>query len=258
MFSTSTKTFGALTVFTSMLAMLVASIQPDRAAVTILMVAALCFGLVTAAGRNATGHNDRAGVAGASTTANRAPRNSYAPALAAIGGGVMVLGAALGAPAYIAGALALLVAGGLWLSDTWREHPLSTPKLSAQVSRSFSLPIVMPLLSLVLIAFIAISFSLVFFSFPESQSYIVASVIAVLIFGGGFILAFLPAKAGRAKFLSLAALLLVTIAALGVVGYVRGEPEHGEHEGTHSEKSEKSETKTEATPEAKPETPAEG
>jgi hypothetical protein len=241
-FSASTKTFGALTAFTTMLALLVATIQPDRIAVTILFMAAFCFGLVTAAGRSATGHNDRAAVLGAATSANRAPRNSYAPALAAIGGGVMVLGAALGAPAYLAGALALLGAGGLWLSDTWREHPLATPKLSAQVSRSFSLPFVMPLLSLVLIGFIAISFSLVFFSFPESQSYIVASVIAVL--------AFLPAKAGRAKFLSLAALLLVTIAALGVVGYVRGEPEHGgEHsEGkTHSEGSSKTETHSEET-----------
>jgi hypothetical protein len=240
-FSASTKTFGALTVFTSVLAILVTTIQPDRVAVTILLVAAVCFGLITAAGRSATGFNDRAGVAGASTTANRPPRNSYAPALAALGGGVMVLGAALGAPAYIAGALALVVAGGLWMSDTWREHPLSTPKLSAQVSRSFSLPIVMPLLALVLIAFIAISFSLVFFSFPESQSYIVASVIAVLIFGGGFILAFLPAKANRAKFLAMTALLLTTIAALGVFGYVRGEPEHGSHkEGTHKEGTEKS------------------
>jgi hypothetical protein len=236
-FSASTKTFGALTVFTSVLAILVTTIQPDRVAVTILLVAAVCFGLITAAGRSATGFNDRAGVAGASTTANRPPRNSYAPALAALGGGVMVLGAALGAPAYIAGALALVVAGGLWMSDTWREHPLSTPKLSAQVSRSFSLPIVMPLLALVLIAFIAISFSLVFFSFPESQSYIVASVIAVLIFGGGFILAFLPAKANRAKFLAMTALLLTTIAALGVFGYVRGEPEH---EGGHKEGTEKS------------------
>ncbi len=248
MFSAYTKTFAGLTAFTTALAMLVAVLTPDRIAVTLLFLAAFCFGLVTAAGRNATGHNDRVALLGASRAANRPPRNSYAPALAAIGAGALVLGAALGAIAYAVGGFVLLVAGGLWLSDTWREHPLATPKQSAQVSRSFSLPFVMPILSLVLIAFVAISFSLVFFSFPENRSWIVASTVATLIFGGAFVLAFLPAKATRAKFLSLVALLTVAIAALGVIGLLRGSAEH-EAEGKGEGKTEvKTETKTEVTP----------
>jgi hypothetical protein len=237
MFSLATKTFAGLTAITTILAFVVAVLQPDRLAVTLMFLAAAAFAMVTAAGRTATGYNDRAAVAGAAASANRAPRNSYAPAVAAIGGGVMVLGAALGMVAYLAGAVVLAAAAGLWFSDTWREHPLATPKASAQVSDSFSLPFLMPLLVLVLIAFVAVSFSLVFFSFPENQSWILASVVATLVFGGAFILAFLPVKATRARFLAMAGLLLAVIAAMGVLGLVRGEPEHGEHSETHSEGS---------------------
>jgi MFS family permease len=240
-FSGYTKTFAGLTAFTTTLAFFVTALTPDRIAVTLLFLAAFCFGLVTAAGRNATGHNDRVALLGASRSANRAPRNSYAPALAAIGAGALVLGAALGTIAYAVGGLVLLVAGGIWLSDTWREHPLSTPKQSAQVSRSFSLPFVMPILSLVLIAFVAISFSFVFFSFPENRSWIVAATVATLIFGGAFVLAFLPQKATRAKFLSLVALLMLVIASLGLIGLLRGAPP----EGGEGEKG--GEAKTEVT-----------
>lgn len=244
MFSAYTKTFAGLTAALLVLALVVASIQPDRLAVTLLFVAAGALAIVTAAGRAATGHNDRGALMGASTSANRAPRQSYSPALAALGLGVVVLGAALGSIAYAVGGALLLVAGGLWMSDTWREHQLATPKASAQVSRSFSLPFVMPLMSVALIAFIAISFSLIFFSFDENRSWIVAAGVALLVFGGAFVLAFLPQQKSRLKFLALVAVVLSAVAALGVVGLVRGEPEHGGEPGeghsatateTHSE-----------------------
>ncbi len=235
MFSAYTKTFAGLTGALIVLALVVSAVQPDRLAITLLFLAAVGTGLVTAAGRSATGHNDRIALVGAAASANRAPRNSYSPALAALGFGVLVLGAALGFIAYAVGAAVLVVAGGLWLSDTWREHSLTTPKASAQVSRSFSLPIVMPLATLALIAFVAISFSLVFFSFPENRSWIVASTVALLVFGGAFVLAFMPKKAGRAKFLALVGLVLAAIAGLGVLGLVRGEPEHGREHGTTAE-----------------------
>jgi hypothetical protein len=241
-FSAYTKTFALLTAFTTTAAVYVAILTPDRMAVTLLFLAAFCFGLVTAAGRGATGHNDRVALLGASRSANRAPRHSYAPALASLGAGALVLGAALGTIAYAVGGLILAVAGGLWLSDAWREHPLATPKQSAQVSRSFSLPFIMPLLSLVLIAFVAISFSLVFFSFPENRSWIVAATVATLIFGGAFVLAFLPQKAGRAKFLGLVGLLLAVIATLGLIGLLRGAPAEEGEKGSEA-KTEVSETK---------------
>ncbi len=238
MFSAYTKTFAGLTGALIVLALIVAAIQPDRLAVTLLFLAAASLAIVTAAGRAATGHNDRAALAGVATSANRAPRHSYSPALAALGLGVVVLGAALGFIAYAAGGAVLLVAAGLWLSDTWREHQLATPKASAQVSRSFSLPFVMPLMSIALIAFIAISFSLIFFSFEEDSSWVVASVAALLVFAGAFVIAFLPQRKSRMKFLALVAVVLSAIAALGVIGLVRGEPHHGEKSGEGHSKSE--------------------
>ncbi len=235
MFSAYTKTFAGLTGALLALALLVSALQPDRLAVTLLFLAAFCMGVVTAAGRAATGHNDRVALVGAAASANRPPRNSYAPALAALGFGVVVLGAALGFIAYAIGAGVLVFAGGLWLSDAWREHRLATPKTSAQVSRSFSLPFVMPLMSIALIGFVAISFSLVFFSFAENRSWIVAAAVAVLVFGGAFVLAFIPKQGGRAKFIALVAVVLAAIAGLGIVGLVRGEPEHGGEHGTTAE-----------------------
>ncbi len=235
MFSAYTKTFAGLTGALIVLALVVSAVQPDRLAITLLFLAAVGTGLITAAGRSATGHNDRIALLGASASANRAPRNSYAPALAALGFGVVVLGAALGFIAYAVGVVVLAIAGGLWLSDTWREHRLTTPKASAQVSRSFSLPIVMPLMAVGLIAFVAISFSLVFFSFPENRSWIIASAVALLVFGGAFVLAFMPKQEGRVKFLALVAVVLAAVAGLGVLGLVRGEPEHGGEHGTTAE-----------------------
>jgi O-antigen/teichoic acid export membrane protein len=97
------------------------------------------------------------------------------------------------------------------------------------------LPFVMPLMSVALIAFIAISFSLIFFSFEEDRSWIVAAGVALLVFGGAFVLAFLPQQKSRMKFLALVAVVLSAVAALGVIGLVRGEPVHGgEHGESHS------------------------
>jgi preprotein translocase subunit Sss1 len=240
-FSAYTKTFAGLTGALTALALLVAALQPDRLAVTLLFLAAASTAIITVAARAATGHNDRIAMVGASAAANRPPRQSYSPALAALALGVVVLGAALGFIAYAIGGALLAIAAGLWMSDTWREHRLTTPKASAMVGRSFSQPIVMPLVVLGLIAFVAISFSLVFFSFPESSSWIVASVVATAVFAGAFVLAFMPKRTNRAKFLAFTGALLAAIAVLGLVGLLRGEPEHGEHSdshgGTHSEKT---------------------
>ncbi len=255
MFSLATKALGGITVTSLMLALLSSAISPDRIAVTLFFCAFAASSLMIMGVRATTGHNDRYAVMGASSSANRDPRGSFGPVLFALGGGILVLGAALGMVAYVVGLAVLASAAMLWMIDTWREHPMSTPKLSARVSRGFSMPFVMPLAVLALIGFAAISFSRLFLSFSEATSWIIASAIALSLFLGAFVLAALPKNPSRKSFVSLLAVLFIAIGAIGVIGLVRGPVEH--HGEGHSEGESKEGESKEAGTHSEGESPAE-
>jgi MFS family permease len=237
MFSLGTKTLGGLSLGSLFLAFAITAVSPDRIAVTLGFCAVGAFFLMTLGLRASTGHNDRYALMGAASSANSDPRGSFAPVLVALAGGLLVLGAALGAVAYLLGLVALMAGAMFWMIDTWREHPLSSPKISARVSDGFSLPFIMPLVVLGLIGFAAISFSRIFLSFAENESWIIASVIAVTLFVGSFIVALLPKKSNRVTFVIFLAVLFVAIGAVGLIGLVRGQVKEGEKEGAKVEKS---------------------
>jgi hypothetical protein len=237
MFSLGTKSLGGLSVACLFLALAVTAVSPDRVAVTVLFCAFGASMLMTMGLRASTGHNDRYARLGVASSANRDPRRSFAPVLLALGGGVVVLGAALGAIAYVLGLVILLAAGVFWMVDTWREHPLSTPKTSARVSDGFSLPFLMPLVVLGLIGFAALSFSRIFLSFGEDSSWIIASVIAVTLFVGSFVIALLPKKTTRTNFIIFLSILFLAIGAVGLVGLIRGPVKETEKEGEKVEKT---------------------
>ncbi len=236
MFSLATKSLAGLSVMSLVLALVTTSVSPDRVAVTLFFCVFGAAMLMTFGVRATTGYNDRAAVLGVSGSANRPAAKSFAPVLVALGGGAIVVGAAVGVVAYVAGLVLVAAGAAFWIIDTWREHPSSTPRISTRVSNSFSLPFLMPLIVLGLIGFAAVSFSRIFLSFSESSSWIVASAIAVALFLGSFVVALLPKQSSRRTFGIFLVALMIAIGAVGLIGLLRGPVEHEEG---HSEGVEK-------------------
>ena len=230
MFSAGSKSLGIMSLVALLFAAAVTVMTGDRLAVAVLLTAcaasAVLVGCVIAAG----GAADSGALVGATGSANRPARASFGPALVAVGSGGLVLGAALGVVAYACGAATVLFGGLVWLSSAWREHPSHSPKASARTSAAFSLPFGMPVAVLVLILLVAVSLSRVLLAASKSGSAVVATIVAVVLFGGAFIAAMSPRKLSRSTFIGIVVLFLVAVLGLGVAGVIKGERSFEHHE----------------------------
>lgn len=156
-------------------------------------------------------------------------RPSPWPSLVAVSAGTIAVGAAVGAPLVVAGALIALVPFAGWLAQVWREHPSWSPELSRRMDDRLVLPVALPLAMFALAAVIAISFSRLLLAISKDASTVIAMVVATLIL---LVCAFV---ASRPRLGGGAVAVLAVVAALatgtaGVVGAAAGEREFP-HEG---------------------------
>lgn len=213
---------------------------PDRLAMALLFTAAVVAVLVGLGMIQAGGPADAAARAGlVSSTDAQAP--SAAPIVAALAGGVAVLGLALGLVAYAAAILLALAAAFFWLSDTHRTSRLHVSRVSDRVSERLTLPIAIPVLATATLGLLAISVSRILLASTKSGAVAVAGVVATIFLIGGCLAAARP-RSTRQQFWAVAIVALLAVAGLGVAGVIRGETpikHHGEkgHSDTgHSDK----------------------
>ena len=214
---------------------------PDRLAMALLFTAAVVAVLVGLGMIQAGGPADAAARAGlVSSTDAQAP--SAAPIVAALAGGVAVLGLALGLVAYAAAILLALAAAFFWLSDTHRTSRLHVSRVSDRVSERLTLPIAIPVLATATLALLAISVSRILLASTKSGAVAVAGVVATIFLIGGCLAAARP-RSTRQQFWAVTIVALLAVAGLGVAGVIKGETpikHHGEkgHSDTgHSDKA---------------------
>ncbi len=202
---------------------------PDRLAMALLFTAAVVAVLVGLGMIQAGGPADAAARAGlVSSTDAQAP--SAAPIVAALAGGVAVLGLALGLVAYAAAILLALAAAFFWLSDTHRTSRLHVSRVSDRVSERLTLPIAIPVLATATLALLAISVSRILLASTKSGAVAVAGVVATIFLIGGCLAAARP-RSTRQQFWAVTIVALLAVAGLGVAGVIKGETpikHHGE------------------------------
>ena len=205
-------------------------VSSDYSGAVLLLVAAGGLVAVGGASLTATGTAERFIETPAVHTSADSP--SIAPFAAALGLGVCGLGAALGAPALIAGLLVLTVGAAIWFSAAWRAHPDHVASITPRISDRFSLPFGMPAILLVLIVGSAFAISRTLLAVSKNGALGVLVVASLAIFGGGFLMASKADKKGLTRIMAIVA--AVSVAVMFIVGQSAGSREFEKHGSEHS------------------------
>jgi plastocyanin len=243
MINTPAKILLALSAFAGVTAVAYGAASRDRSGAVlfaaVLVVALLAaFAVMGSAGADPLDTDDEdeadAAAAAAAAVISHGPddvtRPSPWPVFAAVAAGLLAVGAAEG-PAYVVGGgLLALVVAALWTAQVWREHPSWTPRLGARLGERVLVPGLLPVLTFLLAAAIAISVSRILLAVSKDGSIAIAGAAALSILLGCAAVAYRPRMSGGAM------VGLIVVAALfagtaGVVGAAAGEREfHPEHE----------------------------
>ncbi len=230
MLNLGSKTFFGAGLFCFLMAVGYSFVSSDYSGAVLLLVATAGLVAVGAASLTATGTAERFVDTPAQLASADAP--SIAPFAAALGLGVAGLGAALGAPALVAGLLVLVVGGAMWFSASWRSHPDHVPALTPRIADRFSLPFGMPLILLVLIVAAAYAISRTLLAVSKVGALGVLVVAALAVFGGGFLMASKSDKKGFIKIMAVVA--AVSLAVMFIVGQSAGSRKFEKHGEGHS------------------------
>jgi hypothetical protein len=245
MLNLGSKTFFGAGLFCFIMAVGYSFGSSDYSGAVLLLVASAGLVAIGAASLTATGTAERFVDTPAVLASADAP--SIAPFAAALGLGVVGLGAALGAPALIAGLIVLAVGAGMWFSASWRSHPEHVSAISPRISERFSLPFGMPTILLVLIVAAAFAVSRTLLAVSKNGALGVLVVTALTIFGGGFLMASKSTNKRVIQFMAVFAAL--AIAVMFIVGQSAGPREFEKHGAKHEAGAKETTKKAGATAE---------
>lgn len=232
MFNLGSRAFFAIAAVMGVVGVIFQFSSADRLATALLILGAVASGLLGLTALAAVGPGDRASalVGIQSPLAGRAPQGSLAPMLLAGGAAVAGIGMVLGPVAYVLGGVVALFGAISWFITSWREHPAYVPTSSQRLSDRLGAPIGMPVLVLLLIGFIVVCVSRILLAVSKDGSVVVAGVAALLVITGGVTLAARP-RLDKRLLGGLAALAVVALVVVGIVGQAKGERKFGEGEG---------------------------
>jgi uncharacterized membrane protein YphA (DoxX/SURF4 family) len=149
-------------------------------------------------------------------------RPSIWPLGAALGFGLLAVGAATIGTVQLAALLVLFVVGAGWLVQQWTEHHRYTPIFGGRLQERFLIPFGLPVGVLALVATILISLSRIFLALPDQGTRAVALGIAVLLLVSAFSVA-ASKRMARTALMFLCGFALAAAIGAGVAGVVHGE-----------------------------------
>lgn len=164
------------------------------------------------------------------------------PAVAALGAGLTIVGYAAGGMLLYGGFGLMGIALVEWMVQGWAERSTADPAYNAALRNRIMLPIEVPALGFLGVAFVILTFSRVLLALPDKNvSTAIAIGVAVLIMAVATLLATRP-RVPEGTLSWLLAVGAVVLLAAGVISGVSGEREieahhepeaHGENEGEH-------------------------
>lgn len=158
---------------------------------------------------------------------------SYWPPIAAFGAALVVIGLVSEPLLFAAGLVVLGIVLVEWTVQTWADRATGDPETNRRIRNRLMNPLEYPAAGALALAVIAIAFSRVFLALSAEAAVWVALAMAVVVVGGGFLVASRPRISSNVVVGLLVAGALVVI-GLGVAGGVAGtrefhEPGEDEH-----------------------------
>lgn len=191
------------------------------------------LGVVATASRDADAEAV-AQVAGTETVPAVTPAGaSYWPPVAAFGAALVVVGLVSEPVLFVFGLIVLGVVLVEWAVQAWADRATGDPDTNRRIRNRLMNPIEYPAAGLLTLGVLAIAFAQVFLALSAEAAVWVALVAAVVVVGGGFVVAARPSISPNLVVALLVVGALVVI-GIGVAGAVAGPREfHHEEEGEH-------------------------
>ena len=234
MFTLGSKTFLGTAGVALIAAIVYSANTTDEAGVLLLMTsvfAAVGIALAILIGAGATDRHSYVGNETSSTGRNPGP--TIVPFVVALSAGAVALGFALGPAGFVVGGLGIALALMVWFAQSWHDHPNWVPALTKRVSDGVSLPFGMPITLLAVIGAIGVGVSRTLLAVTPTQSWIVAGIVAVSIFGGAIVLATRERLSKNTVFAAVA-VAAVAVLGLAIYGLARGPRPVKEEKGKES------------------------
>ena len=125
-----------------------------------------------------------------SAAAHPAPWPSLSPAIGALGAVLVVIGLVTYPVVFVIGIVALLVATIEWMLQAWSERASGDDAFNSEVRQRFANPGQFPLLAALAFGVIVYAFSRIMLALSKEGGPAAFAVIAVLVLGAGFLVAF--------------------------------------------------------------------
>lgn len=150
------------------------------------------------------------------------------PMLLGLGAVLLLVGFAVDIQTVVLGLVALAVAGAGWIVQVWREHAHAADPAAIYAHERVVTPASLPVLALVGIAFVVVSFSRILLAIPQNAS----TALAIAAAAGVFVVAMVISSRSRIPGPALAGLLTVVGLAVVIGGVVAAS--NGEREVEHA------------------------
>jgi hypothetical protein len=160
---------------------------------------------------------------------------SYWPAIAAFGGGLVVVGLVVEPLLFIFGLIVLGIVAVEWTVQTWADNATGDPATNRRIRNRLMNPIEFPVGGALLVAVVIISFSRVFLAATKDGAVIGAGVLATVVLVLGWVLAARPRISANVV-VGLLMAAAVAVIGLGVAAGIEGQRDYhkvGEEEGEH-------------------------
>lgn len=170
---------------------------------------------------------------------------AYWPVLGAFAAVLVVLGVVISPVLFVIGGLTGLFVALEWTVQVWSDRATGDPEVNREIRNRLMYPIEIPVAGAAAVGIVIFAVSRMFLALPSLASSLTAVVVAAIVLGFAFLVAYRPTLSRDA----VAALVVVTALAIvggGVTAAVVGEREfevhaeegEGEHEGGEAEEGE--------------------
>lgn len=157
------------------------------------------------------------------------------PLVGGVGLVVTALGLVVGAGMFALGLVILAVTVVEWAVQSWADRATGDPEVNRAIRDRLMAPMEIPVAAVLVIAFLALGMSRVFLAVSKTGSWVIGTVLLVLIVLGALLVLSRP-KQTRTLAKVLLAVVAVGVLAGGIAGVVAGEREfHHEEPGHEAE-----------------------
>lgn len=154
---------------------------------------------------------------------------TYWPVLGALGMTVAAVGLVASPVLFVIGLIGVGLVLLEWMVSAWSERATGDASVNRQIRNRLMFPIEIPVLGALAVLTLVVSISRVFLAVSRTSSSVVAIVVACLVLGLGFLVAYRP-RLGKDAIAALLVVVAGLVIAGGVIGAASGSREFEPHE----------------------------